>query len=121
MEHHSTNSTYAIGGDGVGTSTVLLEAATENISKYGCMRREYLQEYQPEFYNQLFLSGKLYAHLLKINYTAHQRLGRIMPELAKQTGATKELKTSAPLKWAGLMNTCKVQVEESILSELIYD
>ncbi len=51
MEHHSTNSTYAIGGDSVGASTVLSEAATENIGKYGRMRREYLQEYQPEFYN----------------------------------------------------------------------
>lgn len=58
MEHHSTNSTYAIGGDSVGASTVLSEAATENIGKYGRMRREYLQEYQPEFYNQLLLSGK---------------------------------------------------------------
>lgn len=121
MEHHSMNSTYAIGGDSVGASTVLSEAATENIGKYGCMRREYLQEYQPEFYNQLFLSGKLHAHLLEINCTAHQRLGRIMPELAKRAGATKELKASAPLKWAGLMNTCRVQAEESILSELIYD
>ena len=32
-----------------------------------------------------------------------------------------ELKASASLKWAGLMNTCKVQVEERILRELIYD
>ena len=117
MEHHSTNSTYAIGGDSVGASTVLSEAATENIGKYGRM----LQEYQPEFYNQLLLSGKLQVHLLEINYTAHQRLGRIMRELAKRAGATKELKASAPLKWAGLMNTCKVQAEETILSELIYD
>ncbi|RKJ00776.1 TnpV protein [bacterium D16-54] len=46
---------------------------------------------------------------------------RIMPELAKRTGATKELKASASRKWAGLMNTCKVQVEERILRELIYD
>ena len=84
------------------------------------MRRESLQEYQPEFYNQL-LAGKLQAHLPEINYTAHQRLGRIMRELAKRAGATKELKASAPLKWAGLMNTCKVQAEETILSELIYD
>ena len=120
MEHHSTNSTYAIGGDRVGASTVLSEAATENIGKYGRMRREYLQEYQPEFYNQLLLSGKLQVHLLEINYTAHQRLGRIMRELAKRAGAAKKLKASTSLKWAGLMNTWKVRVEKRILSELIY-
>ena len=96
MEHHSTNSTYAIGGDSVGASTVLSEAATENIGKYGRMRREYLQEYQPEFYNQLLLSGKLQVHLLEINYTAHQRLGRIMRELAKWAGATKRTESQRP-------------------------
>ena len=85
------------------------------------MRREHLQKYHPEFYNRLFLSGKLYAHLLETNYTAHQRLGRIMPELAKRAGATMELKASASLKWARPMNTCKVQMEESILRALIYD
>lgn len=84
------------------------------------MRRESLQEYQPEFYNQLLLSGKLQAHLPEINYTAHQRLGRIMRELAKRAGAAKKLKASTSLKWAGLMNTWKVQVEKRILSELIY-
>nr|WP_326213678.1 TnpV protein [uncultured Oscillibacter sp.] len=89
-----------------GTSAVLSEAATENIGKYGCIQREYLQEYQPEFYNQLFLSGKLHEHLLEINYTTYQRLERIMPELTKRAGAAKELKASASLKWAGLMNTC---------------
>lgn len=81
------------------------------------MRRESLQEYQPEFYNQLLLSGKLQAHLPEINYRAHQRLGRMMPELAKRAGAIKELKASASLKRAGLMNTCKVQAEEHILSD----
>jgi hypothetical protein len=41
----------------------------------------------------------------------------MMPELAKAAGATKELKAHAPLHWVGLMNTCKAQVEEVILSE----
>ena len=44
-----------------------------------------------------------------------------MPEMAKAAGATKELKAHDPLCWAGLMNTCKAQVEEVILSELICD
>nr|WP_325189267.1 TnpV protein [uncultured Oscillibacter sp.] len=54
----------------------------------------------------MFLSGKLHEHLLEINYTTYQRLERIMPELTKRAGAAKELKASASLKWAGLMNTC---------------
>lgn len=47
MEHYSTDPTYAIGEDSVGASTVLSETAAENIGKYGCMRREYLQDSAP--------------------------------------------------------------------------
>ena len=99
----------------------LSEAVTENLGKYGRMRKQYLQEHMPELYNSLLLSGTLYAHLLEIDQTARKRLELMMPEMAKAAGATKELKTHDPLCWAGLMNTCKAQVEEVILSELIWD
>ena len=97
----------------------LSEAATENLGKYGRMRKQYLQEHMPELYNSLLLSGTLYAHLLEINQTARKRLELMMPEMAKAAGATGELKALDPLRWAGLMNTCKAQVEEVILIELI--
>ena len=35
-----------------------------------------------------------------------------MPQLAKDAGATEQLKASDPMKWVGLMNTCKAQAEE---------
>lgn len=45
----------------------------------------------------------------------------MMPELAKEAGATKELKNCDPMRWVGLMNCGKAQVEEVIFSELIWD
>jgi hypothetical protein len=45
----------------------------------------------------------------------------MMPELAKQAGATEQLKASDPLKWVGLMNNCKAQAEEIILNELVFN
>mgnify|MGYP002747661887 FL=1 len=39
---------------------------------------------------------------------------------AAEAGATEALKASDPMKWVGLMNTCKAQAEEVILAELIY-
>ena len=95
------------------------EAATENLGKYGRMRKQYLQAHRPGLYNSLLLSGTLYAHLLEIDQTARKRLELMMPEMAKAAGATGELKALDPLRWAGLMNTCKAQVEEVILIELI--
>ena len=99
----------------------LSEAATENLGKYGRMRKRYLQVHRPELYNSLLLSGTLHTHLLEIDQTARKRLELMMPEMAKAAGATKELKAHDPLRWAGLMNACKAQVEEIILNELIWD
>ena len=97
----------------------LSEAATENWGKYGRMRKQYLQAHKQELYNSLLLSGTLHTHLLEIDHTARKRLELMMPEMAKAAGATGELKALDPLRWAGLMNTCKAQVEEVILIELI--
>ena len=74
--------------------------------KYGRMRKAYLKEHRPILYNQLLMSEKLYPHLLEIDETAQSRLEQMMPQLAK-SGATEELKASDPMKWVGLMNTCK--------------
>ena len=43
----------------------------------------------------------------------------MMPELMTSAGVTEALKAADPLKWTGLMNTCKAQAEEVILAELI--
>ena len=34
-------------------------------------------------------------------------------------GVTEELKARDPMRWVGLMNTLKAQVEEMILNEII--
>ena len=37
----------------------------------------------------------------------------------QDAGATEALKASDPMRWVGLMNTCKAQVEEILMAELI--
>ena len=89
------------------------------LGKYGRMRKTYLKEHHPILYNQMLLSEKLYPHLLEIDETAQNRLEQMIPQLAKEAGATEELKASDPMKWVGLMNTCKAQAEEILMAELI--
>ena len=43
-----------------------------------------------------------------------------IPVLPRINGVISELKAADPLKWVGLMNTCKAQAEEIIKHELIY-
>ena len=62
---------------------------------------------------------KLYPHLWEIDETANRRLEQMMPQLAESAGATEELKARDPMRWVGLMNTCKAQAEEILMAELI--
>lgn len=90
------------------------------LSKYGRMREWFLKEHRTITYNNLLLSGKLTAHLMEIDQAVVNRMEEIMPELAKRAGVTEALKASDPMRWVGLMNTCKAQAEEIVMNELIY-
>ena len=111
--------TYIRCGDYDIPNLKLSEQPETSIGKYGRMRKSYLKEHRPILYNQMMLSEKLYPHLLEIDETAQSRLEQMMPQLTKEAGATEELKASDPMKWVGLMNTCKAQAEEILMAELI--
>ena len=113
------NLTYTKNGDYLIPNLSLSEQPEKPLGKYGRMRKVYLKEHRPILYNQLLMSEKLYSHLLEIDRTANSRLEQMMPQLAESAGATEELKASDPMKWVGLMNTCKAQAEEILMAELI--
>ena len=69
----------------------------------------------------LIASEQLYEHCVEIEQAARSRLDLIIPQLAKSAGATEALKAQDPMKWVGLMNSCKAQAEEIVKFELIYD
>ena len=94
---------------------------TEPIGRYGRMRQRYIKEHRPVLWNQLVLTGTLYEHLHKIETAAQSRMNLMLPKLAEAAGATETLKAADPLKWTGLMNSCKAQAEEAVLNELIYN
>ena len=91
------------------------------IGEWGRMHRAYLEETNPLLLNHLILTGKLYAYLLGIEDAAHNLMNSMMPDMAKEAGATEELKARDPMRWVGLMNCCKFQIEEIIFAELIHN
>ena len=114
------NLTYTRNGDYLIPDLSLSKQPEKTLGKYGRMRKAYLKEHRPILYNQLLMSEKLYPHLLEIDETAQSRLEQLMPQLTKDAGATEQLKASDPMKWVGLMNTCKAQAEEILMAELIH-
>ena len=94
---------------------------TEPIGRYGRMRQRYLKEHRPVLWSQLVLAGALYEHLHEIETAAQSRIDLMLPKLAEAAGATEALKAADPMRWTGLMNSCKAQAEEVVLDELIYN
>lgn len=84
------------------------------------MRKTHLQEHRPALYNHLLISEMLYPHLLEVDRAANERLAQLMPQMTKAAGITEQLKATDQIRWVGLMNTVKTQVEEIIFAELVY-
>ena len=116
--HMENNLTYTKNGDYLIPDLKLEE--TKPLGRYGRMRRDYLKEHRPVLFNAMMVNGKLYPHLNEIEQTMNRRLEQMMPELMQAAGVTEELKARDPMTWAGLMNNCKAQAEEILLTELIY-
>ena len=113
--------TYTRCGDYYIPDLKLSEQPEAPIGKYGRMRRRYLKEHRPGLYSSLILSEKLYPHLLEIDRTARERMDAMLPRMMETAGVTEDLKARDPMRWVGLMNTLKAQVEEIILKEMTFE
>ena len=90
------------------------------LGKYGMVRMQYLKEHRPGLYTRLLLSGKLYDDLHQVDVQAQHLLDTMIPQMAKDAGVTERMKMTDQLRWVGMMNALKAQVEEIIWSEIVY-
>ena len=114
----SMNIEYRRNGDYLVPNIELNQPQTP-LGKYGQMRRMFLKENRPVLYNHLLLSGTLYPHLAEIDQAAKDRLDRQMEELLKQNPAPD--KAAQQMAWVQHMNALKMQAEEVIQNELIFN
>ena len=91
------------------------------LNQYGRMRLRYLQEHRPGLYTRLILSGKLYEDLLETQKTAQDRLEMITDKMAMAQSITEAMKAKDQMAWVGAMNMIRLQAEEIVLQELIYN
>lgn len=90
------------------------------LGKYAMARMEYLKNHRPGLYTRLLLSGKLYEDLHQADMQARHLLDTMIPQMAKEAGVTEQMKAADQLRWVGMMNAIKGQVEEFIQSCIIY-
>ena len=111
---------YRMNGDYLIPDLSLSETVEMPLGKYGRMRKTYLKEHRPVLFTNLLLSEKLYPHLREIDEAAQNRLETMIPKLMEAAGISEKMKAENPMQWVGLVNNCKAQAEETILSELVY-
>ena len=98
-----------------------LKEETRPIGKWGRIHRDYLKEHHPIQFNNLVLSGNLWAYLADLNEQAQQRMETLITQLKTAEGITEELKTANPMIWPQRMNNIAARAEEIIREELIYN
>ena len=112
--------TYRRDGDYLIPNISVPDTRDYNIGKYGNLHRQFLEKNYPVYYSIMLSSGKLFARLERVERKAQKELDRLIPILAKQQGVTEKLKAENQLKWVGLMNNIKAQVEEIIYAKIVY-
>ena len=112
--------TYRQEGDYLIPNIFVPDTKEYNIGKYGRLHKKFIKENYPGYYTTLLMSGKMFDYLEKIDLRAKNELDRLIPLLAEQQGVTEQLKAENQLKWVGLMNNIKAQVEETIYAEIVY-
>ena len=118
IHDHSNGLDYTLVGDYYLPDLKPFEAPP--LGKYGRMRLRYLKEHRPCTYTALLLSGKLYDDLRDADETAQRMLDQLIPQMAKDADVTEEMKASDPMRWIGMMNSIKAQVEEIILKNVVF-
>lgn len=113
--------TYTLGEDGIYYPNLVLGEDTPHYSKYGGMRKRYLQQHRPALYAQLVLEGKLVAHLNEVDDTCNERLEQAVQAMAKTEGITETLKATNQLEWVRRMNSIRTSAEKAVCHELIYE
>ena len=113
--------TYQKNGDYYIPNIKMDEQPAEVLTKYGMMRKTYLQEHKKGLYSGLLLTGRLMSHLLEIQEAAEQRMEEITEQMAADEGVTEELKSKDQMKWIQFMNSIRHSAEEIVLTELIYN
>ena len=98
-----------------------LPEETRPIGKWGRMHRDYLKEYHPVQFNNLVLSGNLWAYLADLNEQAQQRMETLIAQLKSSEVITEEMKAVDPMGWTQRMNNITARAEEIIREELIYN
>lgn len=113
------NLTYTKSGDYYIPDIRLEHTGTQTFGKYGRMRRVFLEQNKPMLFNDMVLEETLFPHLWEVQHSCEKRMKLLMADLLAKNPAPD--KATQQLAWVAHMNSLKVQAEEIVLRELVYE
>ena len=111
--------TYTKHGDYYYPDLELQEQSTEDIGRFGLMRRRYLKEHRKAYYSILCMKLELNDHLREINRQAVEQIELITSQLAQAEGVTEQLKARDQLGCVQAMNSCRARAEVIVVREIV--
>ena len=93
--------TYTKVGDYYLPDLALDDDTKYEIGIYGRIHQRFLKEHHPGVYNRMLHFGELWKHLAEIDAACHERMGFLIPAMAKQEGVTEALKATDQMEWVG--------------------
>lgn len=94
---------------------------SRSIGKYGLLRKSYLKDHKPGWYQSMLLTRKLDKYLVDIDEQARERFERIVEQIKRAEQVTEELKAKDQLAWVQAMNSICNRADEIVRQELIYN
>ena len=111
--------TYTKQGDYYYPDLELPLQPTEDIGRFGRMRKKFLKEHQPDTFALMLMENTLTQHLIDINRQAIEQIDLITSRLAKAEGVTEDLKARDQLGWIRQMNSSRARAEEQVIRGIV--
>ena len=113
--------TYTKHGDYYYPDLELPHQLTNDIGRFGRMRKKYLREHQPDTFALMLMENTLMQHLIDIDREANEQIDFITFQLAQAEGVTEEIKARDQLEWIRRMNSCRARAEELVIREIVLE
>ena len=114
------NITYEKCGDYLMPNLIPDPEPEGELTKFGLMRKSYLEKHRRGIYSGLLLSGELKKHLLMIQGQAEERFDLLVEQMAEREGVTEKLKAQNQILWVRRINNIRTRAEEIVREEIIY-
>ncbi len=96
------------------------EETAITLSKWGMMRKNYLEKHKKVLFSLLLGQGKLYQHCAEIENQARNMFDFLIEQMKQAEGITEKLKEENQFEWVCRMQNIEARAREIVCSELIY-